>query len=80
MITYERAKRCVTHYYGCDCREYRLECAEAEVERLRDGIRALAVKFDRSADKHREEGFNGQAGLWEMAADKTRALLREDGQ
>ena len=53
---------------------------EREHEQLRDGIRALAVKFDRAANAYRKEGLSGQAELWDMAADKARALLREDGQ
>ena len=45
-----RAKRCTTHHYGCDCREYerikalrKVEEQAEEIERLLKGIHLLGA-------------------------------------
>ena len=35
-VTAARAKRCVTHHFGCDCREHRFEQMRAALERIRE--------------------------------------------
>ena len=35
-VSAARAKRCVTHSYACDCREYRSEQMRAALERIRE--------------------------------------------
>ena len=35
-VSEARAKRCVTHSYACDCREYRFERMRAALERIRE--------------------------------------------
>ena len=38
-----RAERCVTHYYGCDCREYRRAVLEAQAQDDAELIARLLV-------------------------------------
>ena len=35
-VSEARAKRCVTHHFGCDCREHRFEQMRAALERIRE--------------------------------------------
>jgi hypothetical protein len=34
-VSKKRAERCVTHHYGCDCREYRLTQMELALKIIR---------------------------------------------
>jgi hypothetical protein len=34
-VSKQRAERCVTHHYGCDCREYRLTQMELALKIIR---------------------------------------------
>lgn len=42
VVSAARAKRCVTHYYGCDCREYRFE-------RMREALIRIMVWAEQDA-------------------------------
>jgi len=42
---------------------------------IEERVREVAVKLDRAAAKYREEGLEGQAGLWDIAADRVRGTL-----
>lgn len=39
-----RARHCLTHHAGCDCREYRLTKAEADRDLLMERVATLAVQ------------------------------------
>jgi hypothetical protein len=46
-VSKARAERCVTHYYGCDCREYRYQ----EMLKALEYVREMLIHWDRHDDE-----------------------------
>jgi len=42
-ISKKRAEKCVTHYYGCDCREYRYQEMESALKVIHHGAYLLCA-------------------------------------
>lgn len=57
-FTKQRAERCVTHHYGCDCMMYRLQEMEAAMRAVASELRSFDPPFCKRLAEELEDALS----------------------